>query len=166
MILGLSVELFTKLHVAISLIGLISGLVAVMAMVGKRYTPGVTALFLATTVLTSVTGFFFHSKAFGPPHVIGVLSLVIVAVALFAIYVRKLAGIWRGTYVVTAVLALYLNAFVAVVQAFQKLPVLHAMAPRGSEPPFAIAQAATLALMALLGFLAFRNFKPATAAKV
>ncbi len=119
-----------------------------------------TALFLITTVLTSVTGFFFHSKAIGPPHIVGVVSLVVLAIALLAIYVRNLVGVWRPVYIVTAVIALYLNCFVGVVQAFDKLPALHALAPKGTEPPFAAAQGATLLLFVILGYLAVRKYRP------
>jgi len=161
MILGLSTETFTLIHVVISLIGIVSGLAVLAGMLGARMMPGLTALFLATTVATSVTGFLFHSPAFGPPHVIGLISLVVLAVALYALYGGRLAGFWRPAYVVTALFALYLNVFVGVVQAFQKLPALQALAPTQSEPPFLIAQLATLALFLVLGFLAVRRFRPA-----
>ena len=161
MILGLSVPAFTTLHVIISLIGIASGLVVLFAMLGNKRLDGVTALFLATTVATSATGFLFHSKAIGPPHIVGVISLIVLAVALLALYGRRLAGVWRPVYVITAVLALYLNCFVAVVQAFQKLPFLQPLAPTGSEPPFAVAQGAVLIVFAVLGFLAVKRFHPA-----
>jgi uncharacterized membrane protein len=161
MILGMSVEAFTTLHVIISLVAIAAGLVVVLAMLGNRRLDGLTAFFLATTILTSVTGFFFHSKAIGPPHIVGVISLVVLAASLFALYVRKLAGVWRPVYVVTAVLALYLNCFVLVVQAFQKIAFLNAFAPTGTEPPFAAAQGATLLLFVILGFLAVRRYRPA-----
>jgi hypothetical protein len=164
MILGMSVESFTKLHVAISLIGILSGLIAVLAMVGGRQLRAVTALFLVTTILTNVTGFFFHSKAIGPPHIVGVISLIVLAAACYALYVRLLAGVWRAVYVVTAVIALWLNTFVGVAQAFQKVGALAALAPNGNEPPFLIAQLAALGIFSLLGFMALRNFKPAAAA--
>src|SRR5262245_17881068 len=118
MILGMSVAAFTTLHVVISLIGIITGLVVVLGMIGNRPMPGWTAVFLATTVATSVTGFFFPLKQIGPPHIVGAISLVVLAVTLFALYGARLAGRWRLAYVVTAVIALYLNCFVAVVQAF------------------------------------------------
>lgn len=161
MILGLSVAAFTTLHVLISLVAIAAGLVVVLAMIGNHRLDGMTAVFLVTTIATSVTGFFFHSKAIGPPHVVGVISLVILAVAPFALYVRRLAGIWRPAYVITAVAALYFNVFVLVVQAFQKIPVLNALAPKGTEPPFAAAQGATLVLFVILGALAVRRYHPA-----
>jgi hypothetical protein len=160
MILGLSVATFTKLHVIISLTGILAGLVALFAMIANRRLNGMTALFLATTVLTSVTGFFFHSKAIGPPHIVGGISLVVLAIALFALYGRGMVGVWRPVYVITAVIALYLNCFVGVVQAFDKLPALHPLAPTGKEPPFAIAQGVTLVLFAVLGYLAVRKYRP------
>jgi len=122
---------------------------------GQSFVRSWTALFLITTVATSVTGFMFHSKSFGPPHVVGLISLVVLAVAIVALYVYRLAGSWRWIYVVTATAALYLNCFVGVVQAFQKLPFLQPLAPTQSEPPFLIAQLAVLAIFVVLGFLAF-----------
>jgi uncharacterized membrane protein len=160
MILGLSVGTFTTLHVIISLVGILSGVVVLLAMIGNRRLDGMTAIFLVTTVLTSVTGFFFHSKAFGPPHIVGCISLVVLALALWALYGGKLAGVWRPVYAITATVALYLNCFVGVVQAFDKLPALHALAPTGKEPPFAIAQGLTLLLFGVLGYLAVRKYRP------
>jgi hypothetical protein len=111
-------------------------------------------------VLTSVTGFLFHSTSFGPPQVVGVLSLVVLAAAIPALYVFHLAGIWRVVYIVGATIALYFNAFVGVVQAFQKLPFLQPLAPTQSEPPFLVAQIAVLAIFIVLGFLALKRFHP------
>jgi hypothetical protein len=160
MILGLSVGAFTTLHVIISLLAIASGLVVVLLMLAGRMARAVTALYLATSILTDVTGYFFHSKSFGPPHIVGVISLAALGIATFALYGRKLAGVWRGTWVVSAVIGLYLNVFVAVVQAFGKLPALHALAPNGTEPPFAVAQGLTLVLFVVLGVQAFRRFRP------
>jgi hypothetical protein len=160
MILGLSLETFTLVHVAISLVGILAGLIALFAMIGGRGLPAVTGLFLAATVLTSVTGYFFPSAAFGPPQIIGAVSLVVLAAALYALYGRHLAGLWRPVYVITATIALYLNCFVGVVQAFQKIPALNLLAPTGTEPPFAVAQGGVLVLFVLMGFLAVRNFRP------
>jgi hypothetical protein len=164
MILGMSVGMFTLLHVIISLIGIASGAVVLFAMIGDRSSRGWTALFLATTALTSATGFLFHSASFGPPHVIGVISLVLLAVALLALYGQQLAGIWRPVYVVCAVTALYLNVFVGVVQAFQKIPALNALAPKGSEPPFLAVQLVVLIGFIVFGYLAVRRFHPARGA--
>jgi hypothetical protein len=160
----MSTATFTTVHVIISLIGIVSGIVVVLGWLGGRQSAGWAALFLATTVLTSVTGFFFHSASFGPPHVVGVISLVVLAAAILALYVFHLAGFWRWVYIIGATMALYLNAFVGVVQAFQKLPFLQPLAPTQSEPPFLIAQIAVLALFVVLGFLALKRFHPPASA--
>src|SRR5580658_8149850 len=133
MILGMSVPAFTAFHVAISLIGLLSGVIVLFGMLTDRKLRGWTALFLITTIATSATGFLFHSASFGPPHIVGVISLIVLAAAVAALYIYHLSGAWRSVYIATAILALYLNAFVGVVQAFQKIPFLHALAPLGSE---------------------------------
>jgi hypothetical protein len=160
MILGMSTSTFTQVHVVISLIGIFTGLVVLFGMLRANRLNSWTAVFLATTVLTSVTGFFFESASFGPPHVVGVLSLVVLAVAFLAFYVYRLAGSWRWLYVAGAVVALYFNVFVGVVQAFQKLSFLAPLAPTQSEPPFLIAQAAVLATFIALGVVAVRLFHP------
>jgi hypothetical protein len=157
MILGLSLAAFTELHTIISLIGIAAGLIFLGGLLGGQWLSLWNRLFLAFTILTSVTGFFFHSKVIGPPHVVGVISLVDLAIALAALYAFKRAGIWRPVYTITAVIALYLNCFVGVVQAFQKIPSLHALAPTGSEPPFAVAQGLVLIAFALAGFLTVRR---------
>ena len=158
MILGLSTSTFTSVHVALSLIGIVSGVIVLYGMVRATRLDGWTALFLATTVSTSVTAFFFPSTSFGPAHVVGVLSLVVLAVAIVALYFFRLAGPWRWIYIVGAVLALYLNVFVAVVQAFQKLPPLAALAPTQSEPPFLIAQLVVMAIFIVVGVVAVKRF--------
>ena len=159
MILGLSTGAFTALHVAISLLAIVSGLAAAAGLVRDRRPGPWTAIFLATTIATSATGFFFHSKAIGPPHLVGVLSLVILGLAVWALYGRRLVGAWRPVYVVSAILALYLNVFVGVVQAFQKIRPLHALAPAGSEPPFLAAQLLTLVAFVARGAYALRRFR-------
>jgi hypothetical protein len=161
MILGMSVGAFTTLHVLISLVAILAGLVVLFAMIGNRRLDGMTTVFLATTVLTSVTGFFFHSKAIGPPHIVGAISLVDLAIALFALYGRRMMGVWRPIYVITAVISLYLNCFVLVVQAFAKIAPLYALAPNGTEPPFVASQGAVLVVFVVLGFLAARRYHPA-----
>jgi hypothetical protein len=161
MIIGMSTAAFTLLHVIISLVGIGAGLVVVVGMWAAKRLDGWTALFLATTVLTSVTGFLFHSAHFGPPHVIGLLSLVLLVLAILARYSYHMAGSWRWIYVVTAMLSLYLNVFVGVVQAFQKLPLLQPLAPTGSEPPFAIAQALVLIAFVVFTVFALKRFYPA-----
>ena len=159
MILGLSTSAFTAVHVAISLLAIMSGLVAMAGLVRDRPSGLWTAIFLATTIATSATGFLFHSKAIGPPQIIGGLSLVILGVAVWALYGRKLYGAWRPVYAVCAVAALYLNVFVAVVQAFQKIASLHELAPTGSETPFLGAQLVTLTVFLALGARIVRRFR-------
>jgi hypothetical protein len=139
MILGISAATFTLVHVLLSLIGIFAGAVVLSAIIDGRLLGGWNAVFLVTTIATSVTGFLFHSS-FGPPHAIGVISLVVLAIAVVALYGRQLAGFWRASYAATAVLALYLNVFVGVVRAFQKLPFLESLAPTQSEPSFLAAQ--------------------------
>jgi hypothetical protein len=160
MILGMSIETFTQLHVILSLVGIVAGLVVLRGMLGANRLRSWTTLFLATTILTSVTGFMFPSKDIGPPHVIGAISLAVLAVALVAFYGRHLAGTWRWLYVSSAVLALYLNVLVGVVQAFQKLPILRTLAPTRSEPPFVVAQLLVLAIFLVAGFRAVARFHP------
>jgi hypothetical protein len=163
MLLGMSLSAFTLLHVLISLIGIVTGLVVALGMLQSRRMPGWTALFLASTVATSVTGFLFPAQRVLPSHIVGALSLLILAVALFALYGRQLAGAWRGTYVVTALAALYLNVFVLIVQGFVKVGPLHALAPTQSEPAFVVAQCVALVLFVVIGYRAFRAFRPAAA---
>jgi hypothetical protein len=163
MTLGLSLDTFTLLHTIVSLIGIVSGLVVLLGMLGSLRHEGLTVVFLASTVLTSVTGFMFPFDALLASHVVGAISLAVLAIALAALYLFRLAGAWRSVYVVTAVSALYLNAFVGVAQAFQKFAVLQSLAPTRSEPPFAIAQLIVLALFLVLGYLAVRRFRPAPA---
>jgi hypothetical protein len=159
-ILGMSTSSFTVLHVLISLVGIAAGAVVVLGMLKNRRIERRTALFLATTVLTSVTGFLFHSASFGPPHVVGVISLVVLTVTIAALYAYRLHGAWRGIYIVGAVLALYLNVFVGVVQAFQKLSFLEPLAPTQSEPPFLVAQLVVMAAFIVLGIFAVIRFHP------
>jgi hypothetical protein len=163
MILGMPLATFTFLHVLISLVGIASGLIVLARFFGNRTLGVSNVVFLIATILTSVTGFLFPFKAFGPPHVIGVISLVVLAVALFALYAGNLVGPWRWIYVCVATMALYLNVFVAVVQSFDKIGGLHALAPTGSEPPFAITQGIVLALFIVLGIIAVMRFRPPTA---
>lgn len=150
---------FTKLHVIISLIGILSGLVVMFGfLVGQKLNRW-TALFLISTVATSVTGFFFPFHGVTPAIVVGIISLVLLAIAIFARYARHLAGPWRWIYVVSAMTALYLNVFVLVVQLFQKVPALKALAPTQSEPPFAVTQLVVLALFVLLTIIAAIRFR-------
>lgn len=161
MVLGMSLSTFTLVHVVISLIGIASGLIVLLGMLtGKRY-DGMTVIFLTTTVLTSATGFLFPVEHIMPSHIIGSISLVVLAVAILARYSNHLKGAWRWIYVIFATLALYFNVFVLVVQSFLKIPALKAVAPTQKEPPFAIAQLTVLVIFIVLGTLAARKFKPA-----
>ena len=159
MILGMSLSTFTTVHVVISLVGIASGLVVVFGLLAGKRMDALTALFLATTVATSVTGFFFPFHGFGPPHYVGMLSLVVLAAAILARYAFHLAGTWRRIYVITSVIALYFNCFVGVVQAFQKIPALRALAPHQSEPPFLVTQLVVVALFIVLGIFAASRFR-------
>jgi len=163
MILGLSTSAFTTFHVVLSLIGIAAGLVVVYGALKSINYPSWTALFLATTILTSVTGFLFPRDRLLPSHVVGALSIVILAIAVAALYRYRLAGRARWVYIVTAFAALYLNVFVSVVQAFLKIPLLQPLAPKQTEPPFIVAQLVALALFVVLGVLALRSFRPAQA---
>jgi hypothetical protein len=160
MIAGLSIENFTILHTAISLIAIASGLIVLAGMLRARRLPGWTAVFLVTTLLTSVTGFMFPINGLTPAIVFGLISIVILAIALAALYLKHLSGAWRWIYVTTALVALYLNVFVLIVQSFQKLPALQKLAPTQSEPPFLIAQAVALIAFLILGAMAARKFRP------
>ncbi len=150
---------FTKLHVVLSLIGIVSGLVVMYGLLVGQKLNRWTALFLISTALTSVTGFFFPFHGVTPAIVVGLISVVLLAVAIVARYARHLAGAWRWIYVVSAMIALYLNVFVLVVQLFQKVPALKALAPTQSEPPFAVTQLVVLALFVLLTIIAAITFR-------
>jgi hypothetical protein len=158
MILGLSIQNFTTLHVVISLIAIAAGLVVVYGMLKSQRMPLLTALFLLTTILTSVTGLLFPIAAFTPALAVGVVSLVVLLGAVLALYAFRLGGAWRWIYVVTAILALYLNVFVLVVQGFQKVPVLHALAPTQSESAFIVAQTVVLIVFLVVGYFAVKHF--------
>jgi hypothetical protein len=160
MVIGLSLAAFTILHVLISLVAIAAGIVVVAGMLRADRLPGWTAIFLALTMLTSLTGFLFPIKDFTPALGTGIVSVAILLVALWALYGGHLTGAWRWIYVVSAVAALYLNVLVLIVQAFLKVPPLHALAPKGSEPPFMAAEALALIVFALLGLLALRRFYP------
>jgi hypothetical protein len=162
MILGMSTSTYTLLHVLISLIGIGSGLVVVWGMIRDKPLDGITAIFLITTVLTSVTGFAFPFHHVTPGIIVGVISLVLLAIAILARYAFELSGPWRRTYVITASMALYLNVFVLVVQSFEKAPSLKALAPTQSEPPFVAAQSVVLVVFIVITILAGKRFRPAS----
>jgi len=155
----LGMSLFTFIHVLLSLVGIASGLIVAAGLVKSRHFGGWTLVFLVTTLATSLTGFGFHREHVLPSHAVGVISLVLLALAILALYVFALARAWRRVYVVCAIVALYLNVFVLVVQAFQKVPALHDLAPTQSEIPFVAAQALVLAAFAVLEVRAAMRFR-------
>jgi hypothetical protein len=159
MMLGLSLSAVTTLHVVISLIGIVSGLVVLFGLFKSQSMPGMTAIFLITTILTNATGFMFPFDKLLPSHIIAILSLVLLAIACLALYGMKLSGAWRAIYLITAIASLYLNVFVLVIQSFMKVGPLHALAP--SEPPFAVTQGVVLVLFVIAIIAAVRRFRPA-----
>jgi hypothetical protein len=159
----LDLPTLTFVHVIISLVGIGSGFVVMFGLLKGKRLDGWTALFLAATVATSVTGFFFPFKQFTPAHGVGIVSLVALAAAIPARYAWRLASHWRWVYVVSAVLALYLNVFVGVVQAFQKIPALNTLAPTQSELPFLLTQLVVLSLFIALGIVTSIRFRVAHA---
>ncbi|MFZ0818947.1 MAG: hypothetical protein WAM91_02690 [Candidatus Acidiferrales bacterium] len=158
MISGMST--LTLVHVAISLAGILSGFIVVFGLIAGKRLDGWTAIFLVTTVLTSVTGFlFFPINPFLPSHIVGIISLVVLLVAILARYTFHLSGAWRRIYVITAVIAFYLNFFVLIIQTFKKVPALKAFAPPDPKPPFLIAQVAGLVLFVVLAIYAVIKFQ-------
>lgn len=151
--------ILTIVHTLISLAGIATGFIVSFGLIGGKRLDRWTAWFLATTVATSVTGYFFPVHQILPSHIVGAISLVVLAIATYARYARRLAGGWRSTYVAGAVAALYFNVFVLVVQLFLKVPSLKALAPTQKEPPFAIAQGIVLVAFIALGFLAMKGFR-------
>jgi hypothetical protein len=149
---------FTQIHVVISLIAIASGLVVMLGLLTRKRLDRWTALFLLMTLATTVTGFFFPFHGFTPALVVGVISMFLLAIALIARYLRHLENAWRWIYVITALAALYLNVFVLIVQSFQKIPSLKALAPTQSEAPFLIAQLLTLLLFVVLSIVAAVKF--------
>ena len=166
MILGMSVEAFTVLHVVITLVAIGSGLIVIGGMFASHKLPGTTALFLLTTALTSLTGFLFPITSFTPALGVGILACVILAIALLALYKEHLLGAWRPIYVITAIASLYLNVFVLVAQTFAKVSDLNALAPTQSESPFAVTQAVVLAVFILMAVVAVVKFRPVTAVRL
>jgi hypothetical protein len=165
MVLGMSLSTFVLLHVIISLVGIAAGLVVMFGLLGSKRMSGLTAVFLICTILTNATGFLIPplvGDKLLPSHVIGGLSLLLLAVACFALYVQKLSGSWRWVYVLTAMVSLYLNVFVLIIQSFLKIPVLHALAPSvpPAEPPFAAVQGIVLLFFVVAIIGAVRRFRP------
>jgi hypothetical protein len=163
MIFDMSLSTITTVHVIISLIGIVSGIVVMFGLLGSSRMPGLTAVFLLFTILTSATGFLFPFEKLLPSHMIGIVSLVLLAIACIALYGMKLSGAWRGVYVVTAMISLYLNVFVLVIQGFLKIGPLHALAPSvpPSEPPFAVVQGIVLVFFVIVIIGSVRRFRPA-----
>ena len=165
MILGVSVSTFVTVHVVISLIAIVAGIIVMFGMLGSNRMPALTAVFLSLTILTSATGFAIPplvTETFLPSHLFGFLSLGLLAVACFALYGKQLSGSWRWIYVLTALISLYLNVFVLVIQSFLKIPPLHALAPSvpPSEPPFAIVQGVVLVFFVVFIIGAIRRYRP------
>ena len=160
MVLGMSLPAFTTLHVILSLVAIAAGLVVVYGMSTSKRMPGWTALFLATTILTSVTGFLFPFEKLLPSHIIGAISLAVLAVAVLAFYWYQLTRTWRWLYIASAILALYLNVFVLLVQGFLKVAPLNRLAPTQSELPFVLAQGAVLVAFVALFIWLVRAFRP------
>lgn len=157
MIFGMTT--YTFVHVVISLVGIVSGLVVLLGLVAANRLDGWTVLFLVTTVATCLTGFGFPFVQLLPSHIVGIITLVALTLAIFARYGHRLAGAWRWIYVLGAVVALYLNVFVLIVQAFMKVPGLNALAPTQSEPPFLVTQVVVLVIFILLGIVAALRFR-------
>jgi hypothetical protein len=160
MIYGVPLATFTLLHVIISLIAIVCGLVVVFGMFASNQLTRWTGLFLFTTALTSVTGFYFPGTTLTPARIFGIASLIVLVPTVLALYVFGLRGFWRWIYIAGVVIALYLNVFVAVVQSFAKIPELRSLAPTQSEPPFLIAEGGALVIFILLGIIALVLFHP------
>jgi hypothetical protein len=162
MILGMSLATFTLVHVIISLIAIAAGLIVMFGMLNSNQMPGPTAIFLLFTILTSATGFLFPFEHLLPSHMIGILSLVLLAIACIALYGTRLHGVWRPVYVVTALVSLYFNVFVLIIQGFLKVPALHAIAP-GNPPAgaaFAVVQGLVLVFFIVVIVGAWRRYRP------
>src|ERR1700722_5928895 len=162
MILGMSLSTFVTVHVIISLIGIVAGIVAMFGLLGSNRAPGMTAIFLLFTILTSATGFLFPFEGLKPSYIVGALSLVLLAIACIALYGMKLSGAWRWIYVVTAMVSLYLNVFVLVIQSFLKIPALTALAPGNppTGPVFAAVQGIVLLFFIFVIVRLVRRFHP------
>ena len=151
-------NILTHLHVVISLAAIVFGFIAMGGFLAGRNLAGWTALFLWTTIATSVTGFiFFPLQPFRPAHAVGILSLIVLALAAHALYIRHLAGAARKTFLICSIISLYFNVFVGVVQTFEKVPSLKAITPTQTEPPFAIVQLIVLILFIVLGVQAVKS---------
>ena len=165
MVLGMSLSMFTTVHVIISLIGIVSGIIVMFGLLGSSRMPGLTAIFLLFTILTNATGFLFPFEKLLPSHIIAIISLVLLAIACIALYGMKLSGSWRWIYVLTAMISLYFNVFVLVIQSFLKIPALTALAPGNppSGPAFAVVQGIVLLFFVVVIIGAIRRYRPMAA---
>ncbi len=159
-------HIYTIIHTLISLVAIFTGLIVVFGMIGGKRLDGWTKWFLITAVLTTATGFFFPFHGVTPAIILGMITVPVVAIAIYARYSRQLSGAWRWIYVVGAVMSLYFNLFVLVVQLFEKVPALHAIAPTQTESPFKLTQLAVLIVSILLGIVAVVRFRPESARAV
>jgi hypothetical protein len=157
--MSIGLKIFTLFHVALSLIGIASGFVVTCGLLTARRLDRWTAVFLATTIATSATGFFFPVHHFTPAHAFGILSLLVLGPAVIARYRRALAGNWRWIYVLGVMIGFYFNFFILIVQAFRRVPALKALAPTQTEPPFKLTQLVALAAFAVLTILALIRFR-------
>jgi hypothetical protein len=164
MIFGLSIATYTLIHVVLSLVGMVAGLVVAGGFVAGTRPERWAAVFLVTTIAANVSGFGFPFVHFLPSHAVGIISLMALAVVIVAHYVQHFGGRWRTTYAVGVVLATYFNVFVLVAQLFKRIPVLFVVAPTQSEPPFLLTQGLVAALFIWLGVAAFKGFRTAPAA--
>lgn len=159
MVLGMSLSTYTTLHVILSLIGIGTGFIVLFGLISGRLLSPWNAVFLVTTILTSLTGFGFPNTKVTPGIIFGVLSMIVLAIALLALYAFHLKGGWRRTYAITAMIALYFNVFVLIAQTFEHVPVFHALAPTGTETPFKVAELLLLVLFAVLISAAAKKFR-------
>jgi hypothetical protein len=166
MTLGLDLMTFTLLHVLISLIGVVAGFVVMAELLTSRSSSGWTTIFFATTIVTSASGFLFPFSKLLPSHIVGIISLALLAIALFAFYIQQMHGLWRQVYIVTALLSLYLNVFVMIIQAFLKIPVLKGLAPTQTEPPFIIVQGVTLLFFVTVIIVSAIKYRPPLSARL
>jgi len=159
MVLGMSLSTYTILHVILSLIGIGSGFIVLFGLINGRLLSPWNAVFLVTTILTSLTGFGFPNDKVTPGIILGILSMIVLAIALVALYVFHLKGGWRRTYAITAMIALYFNIFVLIAQTFEHIPAFLVLAPTGTETPFKVAQTLLLVLFAVLITAAAKKFR-------
>jgi hypothetical protein len=159
MVLGMSLGVFTTLHVLISLFAIATGLIVLLGLINNRLPGSWNTVFLVTTILTSLTGFAFPNTKVTPGIVLGVLSVIVLAIAVVALYIFQLNGSWRRTYAITAMIALYFNVFVLIAQMFEHVPSLHALAPTGTETPFKVAQTLLLVMFVVLITAAAKKFR-------